>query len=205
MKKYLDLLISQYIEATQNNNIDLNSQMFNSEFYDWVNQRQIVGNNYLKFIKNIKPDLISDKTAEIGKGKYDTLTLNTDTKIITPYLEGKNIIHNDFGVFDGIPFYRHIIPIKDSFDIINDISTFMTQNPYTRYDLTNWHQLPIYGNLDIVVGIYGNINDKDIEEKIKYLKFLKNALGDLGKLELYSKDDMYFSTIISDVKIKTKK
>ena len=197
MDKYKDLLISQYEKATGIENLDTSSEMFISELFEWINRRTVIGDKYINFLKSIRSDFISRDTAEVGKGKFDTLTTNDDIRLITPYLKGENVMRNRFGVFDGIPLLLSD-GVTNSFNPIYDISTFMTQNPYTIYDIINWHQLYNYGDYDIIVGMYGNTYDRDREEKIKWLKALKEKLEEPCIMKSENIGDTYYCAVLSN-------
>lgn len=211
---YLNYLIEQFKQATGTKNIDINSQLFISEFSEWIRSRYNIGENYLDLLAYMELYRFSDPdTAEIGKGQYDSIVKPFDTTIITPYSEGletldqSRIITSDFGVFDDIPVLiktnekgiDHVNPITSTFTL-----TFMTQNPYTPEQIRNWEQLHNSGENNIIVGIYGSIYDKDIEQKINELQVLRDKLYESYKDEYIVRDDTYCYAIGSERKVLRK-
>ena len=80
---------------------------------------------------------------------------------------------------------------KKPFDVVRGIDVFITQNPYQTQDCINWHQLYNYGNTDVVMGIYGNITDKDKNEKLEVLKYTQKRLDDEFKIQKVTSGDTY--------------
>ena len=209
---YLNYLIEQFKQATGTKNIDINSQLFISEFSEWIRSRQNISENYLNLLEYMELYRFADPdTAEIGKGQYDSIVKPFDTTIITPHSEGletldqSRIITSDFRVFDGTPVLtktnekgiNQIDPITSTTTL-----TFMTQNPYTPEQIRNWEQLHNSGENNIIVGIYGSIYDKDIEQKIKELEALRDKLYESYKEEHTVIDDTYCYAIASERMVK---
>ena len=77
----------------------------------------------------------------------------------------------------------------------------MTQNPYSPELIRGWGRLHVSGNVDIIVGAYGRISDKDKEQK---LLMLEKLIRDMNFSELkkdYTElEDYYFAAVGSDRK-----
>lgn len=211
MEKYLYLLVEQFKQATGTKNVDIKSQLFMSEFSEWIKSRQNIGDNYLNLLEYMELYRYSDPdTAEIGKGQYDSIVKPFNTTIITPHSKGletldqSRIITSDFRVYENMPVLcstnekgtNLIDPITSTSTL-----TFMTQNPYTSEQIRNWGQLHNSGENNIIVGIYGSIYDKDIEQKIKELETLRDKLYDSYKEEHAVIDDTYCYAIASERKV----
>lgn len=91
MKKYLSLLIEQFKQANNIKNVDINSQAFISEFSEWIKLRQDVSKNYLALLEYMELSKFADcDTAEVGKGRYDTIVKPFNTTYYTTYIRVGN-------------------------------------------------------------------------------------------------------------------
>lgn len=209
--EYLENLIIQFVTSRGIKNIDFESKDFMDEFANWIYEMEQKGLDYLSFIKSISSysDINDKQTAEIGKGKLDSIGLNTSMTLITPYLsdtqsQSQSIIQADFRVVDSTP----TILRGNNNAYIGDcgLARFMTQNPYSRKNIVNWEKLHNFGKGNITVGVYGDINDKDADSKIKIIKSLKEKLvADLYVEEYITSGNSYFYAISSDRKVLRKK
>lgn len=77
---------------------------------------------------------------------------------------------------DGTPLVRKISDKKYSDKELLRIRGVFTQNPYSKKSLYNWEKLHNNKRLDIIVGVYGFLYEKDYEDKIKSLERFKNSL-----------------------------
>ncbi|MBQ3468435.1 MAG: hypothetical protein IJH18_00030 [Bacilli bacterium] len=180
MKRYLHSLRDQFVEATGVKNVDPTSSLFISEFSDWIEKRQRIGSNYLELLRHMRDEIEpvnSAKTLEIGKGKYDSIVKRLRTTIVTPYTEGlehlneDRVIKGDIALFGDRPVLIKHLSVRDSEAILLPRDTvLMTQNPYSPACIMNWTNIHNSGNNDIIVGIYGSINDKDRGAKAKQLE-----------------------------------
>lgn len=196
----LKKLIEQYEKST-GIKFDINNEhQTRGGFYEWVNRNQAISEDYLKFLKFMRalPEEES-KIAEVGKCFDDTITLDNNINMITPCV-------------DKIYYYKakpseEIIAgqliIKDKMfkllakDDILDFDRYITQNPYNEYCVENWEQVHNNG-INITVGVYGSIYDKDYQSKIDSLKLLKEKLEKEYKEEYATIGDSYFYAIASD-------
>ena len=86
--------------------------------------------------------------------------------------------------------------------IPNDIiHTFMTQNPISNISILGWENLHNSGNNDIIIGIYGDIHDKDIDAKKKTIDEIKAKLISTDYIEDYEKDDDRYFYVIGSSRI----
>lgn len=212
MDKYLKRLIGQFKNATGTNNIDINSEEFIQEFRIWINERKSMEHRYSSFIEYMGvPSVISECSVEIGKGKFDSIALETTIPMITPYYEGITAIDNriitaDFIVYSGTPTILRHYKNRKQFEVVDTryFKRFITQNPYEQSCISNWEQLHNRGH-NITVGIFGSVYDKDIELKLKQIKTLSDKLNDNSYVEEYTTDaDLYYYAISSTKKVKIK-
>ena len=203
--KFNHFLLEQYKLANGYKFIDLNSKTFKTDYLAWLEERKHQGYKYLDFLYEMKQSILERTTAEVGKNEIDCLTTPFDTTIISPYE------YND--IDDRTRIIPAIMKVVDEeivlqfppIDIIRlmtlpkKIELLMTENPYTPYSISGWDTLHNSGNYDIAVGIYGSIYDKDIKEKLKMLKDLKEKIlfGDY-KYDLHHDNDIYYGAIVSE-------
>jgi len=213
MEKYFKKLVEQFMSATGTKNVDVNSQQFIQEFSEWVKSRKIIGREYTSFIDymGVHPTLFSEETVEIGKGKHDTIALETGIHMITPYSEGierttAGLITADFSVYDGIPVMVTHDKGGNQFKEVDTqyVRRFLTHNPYEQSCIRDWEQLHNKGE-NITVGIFGSIYDKDIESKIEQIKSLRDRMtnGDF-KEDYITSGDSYCYAVSSARKVLVK-
>lgn len=183
-KEYINLLIRQFMAAKGYRNIDFSSQMFLDEFTSWVSERKEDGEVYLSFVNNFSclPAIKPYNTVEVGKGKFDSIAMHNGILLFTPYTEGLDrrqiYMPFDFRVADGrvYAFDKGTGNLKDLKE--NELGRFMTQNPYTPNLLNGWEDLNNSGQGNITVGIYGNVHDRDFDDKYRMIKEFKERIDD---------------------------
>jgi len=208
---YLSLLISQFKSATGTRYIDEKSEKFIKEFSNWIKISQRVGFGYTDLLWDMDLRFNDESCAEVGKGVYDSVVAkNFLTQIITPYPElldrnVSKITSSKFKVQDGIPTLSNFkSENKNSQNPLEQIKTYMTQNPYDISCIHNWHQLHNNGNYNIIVGIYGKTYDEDINKKRNILKTIKSKMDGNIIEELSYLGDSYFHVVATENKIKKK-
>lgn len=182
MKEYLINLIEQYCDAIGVKNVDVNSKTFISELCDWVDSRVSIANEYTSLLKEMNINFNNKNCAEIGKGCFDSAVLNCNTTIITPYTNGfrekcdNMVVTSSFYVDNGKPVFSAYKRGTLKVLLLDSIKTYMIQNPYSNLCISDWEFL-VNNGIDIVVGIYGSIYDKDISKKINQMQELKSKLS----------------------------
>ena len=83
---------------------------------------------------------------------------------------------------------KAISELKD----LKNIRAFVTQNPYLLSDFCKFEQLYNKYGYSILAGVYGNISDKDKDEKIFTLDVLKEQLGTDIRTEYFWENGEYF-------------
>lgn len=167
---YLNFLIEQY-KKTKGLDIDLESKLSLIDFRDWLYQMTLITKEYKNILLN-KLDINNANSIEIGKGVYDTIvTDDLNIRVATPF-SFKNNTKMELVIINNNPFYRfygdntiNLVKIDES------NKTFLTHNPYTSDDILDWENLN-----NIVVGVYGNNQDKDKEFKINLIQELKQRI-----------------------------
>lgn len=212
MKEYLYYLAVQYEKATGVKCKDLISVVYSKEFSDWLRKRRGMGEKYSKMLQEIGLlDLGDPYTVEVGKGCLDTLVKESSNAIITPYPKGFDIRIGKIIISPGFKV-NYGVPTLVTNDYVTEISltsnhqlTFMTQNPYTSTHIKNWEQLYNSGNSEIIVGVFGDIHDKDKAEKVRQLEMIeRKTQGSLAKME-ETDGDTYLTVVASNPKHLLKK
>ena len=202
----------QYEKATGVKCKDLISVVYSKEFSDWLRKRRGMGERYSKMLQEIGLlDLDDPYTVEVGKGCLDTLVKESSNLIITPYPKGfdirtgRIIISPGFKVNYGVPTLFARDDVTEKSITSNHQLIFMTQNPYTSAHIKNWEQLYNSGNSEIIVGVFGDIHDKDKAEKIRQLETIeRKTQGSLAKTE-ETDGDTYLTVVASNPKHLLKK
>lgn len=202
----MNRLFEQFKKSQGYENIEDDNEIIN-EFINWIFIQDEQGKKYSCFLKELGLSFDKEECAEVGKGKYDSIAKNYDTTIITPDedIKPKGIfINTGFKVYNGMPtIISQVTHKKVVFGSINTniINTFMTQNPYDDSLLDNWDELP-NNDTNIIVGIYGSKHDKNLKDKIRALKNLKNCLSQKFIYETTTFNDIYCGVVATKQKIK---
>ena len=197
MDSYLKCLVNQYKSSRGIEDTEINLSDYKNDFNNWLYQYKRNGEKYLSLLNILNLDINNVNTAEVNKGKYDSVVLPYKTSIISPYMtieSRKNINKSNFEINRGIPCYDNLN---------NDVYRFMTHNPYTNVDgteLTNWRYMHEFTDYEIILGMFGNIEDADRENKIEMLKIMKKCtfVPLIEKYELVG--DSYFYVMASKPK-----
>ena len=205
MKSNYSELVKQYIDAKAIKDSDISSETFEKDFVEWIKERYEMGKKYLSILKRCDMFKDSFKCAEVSKGIDDSITLDYHTRLVTPYIDidmidnPSRIIDGDFSVNE-----KHVLPIISNEEIKlkvipnKEVKTYMTQNPYSDGLLEGWDALHNSGSNNVIVGIYGNINDSDKQRKIDMLTSFKRKLKDGYREVRFSFDDEYYHIIASN-------
>lgn len=199
MDLYTQYLFEQYKNAVGliDKKIDIND--IGDDFYKWLEQYKENCINYASFLFSLDINFINPKTAEVNKGKYDSIALPYETTIISPYIgeTGNNIISSKFNIQRGMPVYNKFR---------KDIYRYMIHNPYSDFDeveLINWRYMHEYTNFEMVFGIFGSLYDEDKNKKIEKLELLKKCIT-TPLLEQYDTvNDSYYYVLASKTKKRT--
>ena len=202
-------LFKQFCDAYGVKNPKLDDQVMVKAFYDWLYEEKKDNDAFdLDQLDLLGVDYKDARTIEVGKGIDDSLVLPYSTVILPKDMEGfeeygKRVVIGNLKFHGNLPFIiqkgvhiDHSIPL----DLYN---TFMTQNPYSPYDLNDWEKLPA-GFHDLVVGVYGDINDYDMEAKKEMLyKFLQKIDPQYGpELSEIETLDKYASIVTASSKTR---
>lgn len=201
----------EYIEMQYRDSkgLDNSEKISFDNIYKWIYKREIIGLNYLSYLKSIGIDYNNKRCIEVGKSKLDTLFKNKEYKTI--------ILTNEKSLYRIIPFDRIIYGklIKSNGKVLlyqertlvgkpsllelpNDkFDTIMINNFYSIYDAKIL--LNLSNEFNLVFGVYGNIKDKDKSFKIDQLKEIKRCLKSLEE-SYKEKNKEYYYVLSSKIK-----
>lgn len=104
---------------------------------------------------------------------------------------------SDLRVVGGKPI---ILKFDTRTEAINRM--FITHNPYFESDIYNWSKIPVNSQNNIIVGVYGKIEDKDRDQKEAMIEELANRINMDHLINFETDHDNYFASVTA---VKTKK
>lgn len=207
-EKYLEQLALQYEQATGDKVKFSDKIVFSNDFYNWISDRSNDGLKYLKMLEYLRIDYEED-LLEVGKGKLDTLVKGDYGSIIlTPYFDSfyktdhRRIICGD--LFVGKDNNHGTINTKISSPRISlkDFNKVATHNPYDLDGILAWSNL-FSSNNQVILGMFGNLEDLDYNKKIEVLENIKRRLSSDEYIERYETvGSTYMYTLVGN---KTRK
>ena len=210
--RYLRNVLEQYKNATGAKNISLDCLFDNeivSKIDDWAESRWKNRDVYLRALDNFGLSGLYKlrSTCEFGKGPYDSLVNKFNTTVISPVADkfDENYFRNRYIGRLAIIQGRPVLSKGGHCIILPNIETYMTQNPYSFDSLVNLEDIHNSGRARVLIGIYGGLNDKDRNFKLKQLKKIVERFTLSPKSKYYAnfiqgtsqKDDTYFAFLIS--------
>ena len=193
--KYILKLIVQFHKAVGTDISKWDTPDFIIEFSEWLKENKKVVEEYSEFLECLGINFYDFITVEIGKGKYDSI-VKPETTLISPFAKEPS----ELFLMENMP----LIISKEGIFKADDINLFLTHNPYSEEEISNWYKIHNNGLQDISVGVYGKIYDQDKKEKIDMLKKLIQKLNDDIKEEYSTNKDNYFYNVSSKRKVLKK-
>lgn len=197
-----------------------------SEFINWITTMCLIKDKYADLVSQM--DIDRDKVvAELGKGYYDSIVPNLqerdlDAIALTPY---GNTFKNGVKAFDGKLVKNGKAPYilyptnQEQFILPNcnptyntNIGTIIIQFPinsinpeklYTLISLAALVESSRHYN-DVIIGSYGNTNDKNMSKNIETLRVIRERIEDMYCMsceeELVEENGTYQHLIMSQQK-----
>ena len=167
-----------------------NGEDFNRSYEEWLNDHISLVEDYKGFLSYIGLEVNRREVAEINKSSIDSVA-GDYTKIVSPFENGKI-----FRVIKGRPFiidFKKVVVANTE-----DIDLFLTHNPFDRFAIHHWEQIPnnLFGN--ICVGMFGRLYDLDYQHNLEILHALDDKIEN-SVFEYDTLDDGYFATVISNI------
>ena len=206
---YIDALIEQYKESQGLSHFEKNSQG-KEELKSWLKERTEICKLYRDYLVRNGIQYTTNLTAEIGKGRYDTVvTTDTETLVLTNNVSDskkdwlfKRAIPGEFVVRDSFCYVMNENQKNRTHRSypLNFIKLFFTQNPY---DVTKLDSMirAAENHKYVLIGAYGKLSDKDKVKKIESLREIKNSLINCSCNEMYAYvNDNHLYYFLSDPK-----
>lgn len=175
------------------------------EFIDWIlNQRKLLI-RYFDFLQYLDSSILDKKILEIDKGIYDSLLkIWDDICVISQYADTLKEERRSLILLEN-PFNQKINPI-----ILNEQNKlfrpsdmlFLTHNPYNFACIKNWYKIHNQKEEDILIGMFGKVDDIDKKDKLKVLKKLQNQMESDNSFDYDTENDCYFAILKSKRKVK---
>ena len=207
-KEYYRLLKLQYYKATKEKIKDKLELNLNDNVYKWFLLRKEIGKKYLEYLNSLGYDVKNNNVAEIDKGNLDSLVKEYNTNIISPYIEEKEnskVLTYSLNVFHEHPIlmqYGLNLRIEAIASIPKHIDTLMFNNPYEKKNMLKVENLINKGEFETIIGIYGQIFDKDVKKKTDMIaQILKKINNNNYKLDFEKDNGNYYSALVSKKKI----
>ncbi len=190
---YIEYMAMLYIEFCKTQGIDFEKTgMFTYEslFISWIANNAIIKDKYTDLLIYLLSNSVL--IGELGKGRYDSVVPNLNTKgytalSISPYIstfEKDTIVGYEGKVrlMQGEPIIKYeneknqvYAPnINPEFGFAR-IDTLITQLPVANVSLNPLIESSRRHN-DIAIGAYGSIEDKDMKSKLDKLSKIKEAI-----------------------------
>ncbi len=204
---YRQTLLKQYISSKGIKSYE-DTELLNLDFNDWLSKRLGFAEDVFSFFDYLKFDYKGLNNIEVGKGINDSIFYNRiESTIATPFHKDLNnqlnpVIKGDLKVSGFSPIIVNKSNKLIKIDQLNSnlYDTLITYNPYNFDDITKWANIYNDNNkYNIIVAIYGSINDKDKDKKIQQLKEFKELLiRRTYKYSLETNNYTYFGAIGPD-------
>lgn len=171
MNKYLLNLFKQFNDSLGIKTLNFDSKEYIEAFSNWIYLMSEYSKIYQDYIQYLGVDLDSSLTIELNKGKYDSIGLS-NTTIISPYAETLGKENSELCVFQG----ELVILTGSKIKRGQVAETYITQNIYTLQELEIFKYF-VLNDINMCLGVYGSIYDKDKNSKIQELIEFKQSLN----------------------------
>ncbi len=200
-EEYISYLMQQFISASsKTKKIDVSSEAFLKEFKSWLKERQEIMTEYKCLLDCMDLEYDYPSTVEVGKGSLDSLSaIKSNISLITPYASdlksqsNNKIIQGNLEVVD-IDYPQPSVNLDKR---TQNIYSFMTHNPYKLHNIKGWDLLHNVDGYRIILGIFGNTFDKDIEEKENLIQAFRDSLEGYADIEFARNKDKYYSVLVT--------
>ncbi len=205
---YEDALFQQYMSSRGFLEVNKHDRYVLEDYEEFLDERKRLMPNYVELLKILNIDFDKETTVEVGKGNLDSVVIPYEATIVTPYkglfearkgkvIEGKPMVIDD----DIEVIYKYSMANgRETKKLdIQEGRIYMTQNLYGPQGVRNWfHLIP---KNDIVVGVFGLRQDKDMNEKIDAIYKVADLIEG-SKLSMGEVDDGYYCAMRSTGKEK---
>ena len=195
--RYLLNLYKQYCDAKCVIFNPFDWKNISYDFLEWITINKLMVKEYSDFLQYL--GYCESKTvAEVGKGKYDSIT-SKEMVVISPYADTLRLPRKELFVIDGFPLIEQSKKI-----VIPQQQLLLTHNPYEEMRIINWSLIHNLGDYDISIGMFGSIYDEDFSKKIELIEELSKRMNEDHVIDYDTDKDKYFCSLNSKRKIKIK-
>ena len=187
---YFDKLFDLFLKKYGTKNEENIKEILREEFFEWLPSYKQLSDEYRLYLENyLGMNLNNPFLVELDKGYIDTVIGEFST-MISPYAY-TSLLENYNLTFDE---NKRILLVKNG--IVRDfdcgVNTIISHNPYSKNTIQNIKKASL--NYDIILGMYGKLNDKDKKNKINKLKLISKELTNY-EIDYNEKDDNYFCVL----------
>lgn len=195
--EYIKALFKQFCDAK---GITVPSPNFKKAFTDWVVENYEVFLKYQEYLCYLDESIQYRNIMEIDKGEYDTLSRTWENVVpISIYGNPKRqFLLQPKGHSEVIPFIR----TERNELLFPNTHIFLTHNPYNLADIQYWNKLHNQGEYNILIGMFGQKEDEDVNSKLNILSTLKDTMTDDCSLDYATDNGNYFAVLKSNRKVK---
>lgn len=194
MDEYINCLYKQFL-AANGGKVSKNSKINYNEFGYWLAKNRLLLKEYSDYLQYLNVYYEDFETAEIGKGRYDTLATE-DMSIISPYGNTLDCSNAKFIIKNNLPY-----AYTDGIIIELSQKNFLTHNPYKDFEIAEWYKLH-NNDRSISIGMFGLISDKNYKAKIALLQNLAQKMCDDYTIDFDTDNDRYFCALNSRSYVK---
>ena len=194
---YIKVLFKQFCDAK---GIIMPSQSIRKAFTDWIVENYKVFLKYQEYLCYLDESIQDRNIMEINKGEYDTLTRTWENAVpISIYGNPKRQFLLQPKGYRGV---SPLILTEQNELIFPDTHIFLTHNPYNLADVQDWNKLHNQGEYNILIGMFGQKEDEDMDNKLNTLSHLKDTMTDDCSLDYATDNGNYFAVLKSNYKVK---
>lgn len=174
-------------------------------FIKWINSNFILSEQYGEYLKEINTNIGDRLSTEIGKGIYDSIASDVENMdIVSPYASLMGYENKRFALLpdneDGIVM-PYVFSKDNRIDTLNS-GIVVTHNPYNARQFLSLSDLHNQESYDISIGMYGDLCDEDREQKLMFLKYLRDNMSDDCTYDYDTLNGNYFASLNSKRVIK---
>ena len=208
MEKYEERLFKEFLETQK---IEINKKNQDYLFKNWLEDKSRILNLYEQFLETM--DFIPRRgVVELDKGNNDSVLLHTPTDslgiiVSDNYAKQERIDKKIVGVSGQIKINKDniLLNYNKKERILDFINFYITQFPCNQDTIDTLIDIALKGK-HIFIGTYGNLKDKNMNEKLRKLYDLKEEIeaftGKNVQGEVVTTSRYYLAAITPKLKYK---
>ena len=190
MESYFKHVARQYVKARGLELLPMQEIKNSDDFWMWLDERQKLGREFASLLNDMGYNFGDSNCAEIGKGNGDSIVQHFNTTIISPfgrYLRGAKdrVIEANVKAIDGKPYLIKTEGNAKSPIPTDIIDTYLFHNVTSKKDLEGWDEVAQNKDISIILGVFGNTQDKDLKDRIEIVESFVDSLDGIDCVEEY--------------------